>query len=351
MKIARNLLWFVFVLPFVGFTQDIHFSEMEFSPLTLNPAMAGVNYDFEANLNYRNQWGSVAKPYQTIAVSADGRLNPKHKRDKKAYVAAGLDFFNDQAGTSHLVTNHINLSVATHILLGSNSTLGVGVYGGWSQRSIDLSRSTWGSQYDGKHYNAALPSGESLSRTSFGAFDVGAGIVYSLHKEPSRMTANDSKFLNIGFSVYHLNRPNYSFLNPEGERLYMRYSAFINTSFGIKNTDVLVEPALYFYQQGPAREILIGSYVKYILKDESSYTIFVQEMTASLGLFYRNRDALIVKALFQWNGIGLGFSYDINTFSSLVSASKGKGAFEFALRYLIPDFSRRKYITGGRSFF
>lgn len=347
----KRLIVLILLMPFAGMAQDIHFSQMEFSPLTLNPALAGANYDLEANLNYRSQWNSVASPYQTFGASVDSRLNPKNKATKKAYIAAGLDFFNDRSGSSRVTTNHVNLSLATHIIMGEGSSLGLGVYGGWGQRFIDPSASTWASQYDGMHYNPSIQSGETFRSSSFNAFDVGAGMVYTYNSGSTRIGENDAKKINVGFATYHLNRPNYSFLDPTGEKQYMRFSGFINGSFGLRNTRVSIDPGIYFHQQGPAREIYLGTYVKYMIKEESHYTIFVQPFTASLGLFYRNQDALVVKAMLEWNGIGLGFAYDVNTFNTLVTASKGKGAFEFALRYLIPDYSRRPYTSGGRSFF
>lgn len=347
----KRLILFLFLIPLGAKAQDIHFSQMEFSPLTLNPAMAGANYDLEANLNFRSQWNSVAKAYQTVGASVYSRFNPKHKSTKKAYIAGGLDFFNDRSGSSRVTTNHVNLSIATHIIMGEGSSLGLGVYGGWGQRFIDPSASTWASQYDGMHYNPNIASGENFRNPSFNAFDVGAGMVYTYSTKDTRIRENDGKRINVGFSAYHLNRPNYSFLNLTNEKQYMRFSGFVNGSFGIHNTRVIIEPGIYFQQQGPAREIYLGSYVKYIIKEQSQYTLFIQPFTASLGLFYRNRDALVIKALFEWNGMGLGFAYDVNTFNSLMTASKGKGAFEFALRYIIPDYGRRPYVSGGNSFF
>src|SRR5699024_5361272 len=120
-------------------------------------------------------------------------------------------------------------------------------------------------------------------------------------------------------------------------------------AFGLRKTHIILEPGIYFNHQGPANELYLGMYVKYIIQEQSHYTIFVQPFTASLGLFLRNQDAFVVKALLEWNGLGLGFAYDINALNSLVSASRGKGAFEFALRYIIPDYARRPYVKGGKS--
>jgi len=60
---------------FRSFAQDIHFSQMEYSPLTLNPALAGANSPMQGIVNYRSQWNSVAVPYKTIAASFDMRCN------------------------------------------------------------------------------------------------------------------------------------------------------------------------------------------------------------------------------------------------------------------------------------
>lgn len=79
------------VISFGATAQDVHFSGMDFSPLTLNPAMAGANYDLQANVNYRTQWNTVATPFQTMAASADMRLNA-NKRNSSGHLAAGVNY-------------------------------------------------------------------------------------------------------------------------------------------------------------------------------------------------------------------------------------------------------------------
>src|SRR5690554_6833712 len=77
--------------------QDVHFSQMYYSPLTLNPALSGIDNPITAIVNFRTQWKSIATPYNTIGFSVDARLN-ENKRDKKGIFAMGLNFFNDQSG-------------------------------------------------------------------------------------------------------------------------------------------------------------------------------------------------------------------------------------------------------------
>lgn len=80
-----------FAISTSGFAQDVHFSQMSFSPLNLNPALAGANSTLQGIVNYRSQWNSVAEPYQTIGASVDGRFND-NKRNKKGIIAGGLNF-------------------------------------------------------------------------------------------------------------------------------------------------------------------------------------------------------------------------------------------------------------------
>lgn len=315
--------------------QDVHFSSMDYSPLTLNPALAGANYDLQANINYRTQWNSVAAPFQTIAASADMRLN-SNKRAKSGHLAAGLSFFNDLAGEERISTNNINLSLAYHLMADQNNTVGLGLYGGFGQRSFDPNGGMWGSQYDGMAYDPALSSGETFNNASFSMFDVGAGVVYTYSEGESRMRSNDGIKVNAGFAVYHVNRPNYSFINDGNEKLYMRYSGFANASIGIGSTTMSVDPALYAQFQGPAMEILMGADYRVLLNEGSKVTGNLQRTAVALGLFYRNQDAMIARMMVDYGGITAGFSYDINI-SSLSEVTKARGGAEFFLRWTMDN--------------
>jgi type IX secretion system PorP/SprF family membrane protein len=315
--------------------QDVHFSQQAYSPLTLNPALAGANHDLQAIVNYRSQWNSVAEPFQTIAASFDMRLNP-NKRDKKGHFAMGLNFFNDRAGAARMTTNNINLNVAYHVILDDGHTLGGGGYVGWGQRSIDPGAGKWGSQYNGTTYDQNINSGEVFGSNTFSMFDAGAGLVYTYSAAEQYMSANNSTRINAGFAVYHLNRPSYSFLNKQDESLYMRFSGFANAAFGIGNSNFIIEPGVYYQQQGTAREIFLGTYGRYILQEGSKITGNLERTSVALGAFYRFGDAFIAKALFEWSGLGVGFAYDFNL-SSLTSVSRARGGFELFLRWVMPS--------------
>jgi len=317
------------------FSQDVHFSQMEFSPLTLNPALAGANSPMQGIVNYRSQWSSVATPYKTIAASFDTRFN-ENKRNKSGILAGGLNFFNDQSGDLQVNTTNVNINLAYHLILDRTSTLGLGVYTGFGQRSINPNDGRWGSQYNGMTYDATVNPGETFNTSNFSYLDAGTGILYAYKRNKGYMTQNDQLAFNVGFSAYHVNRPKYSFIGAENEKLYVRYSAFANAEIGIQNTRGTLLPGIYFQRQKSSMEIMYGTYYKYILSEGSRFTGFTRPMSLYLGLFNRFKDAMVAKVLFEWDQYSAGFAYDI-TISSLNTVAGFKGGFEVFLRFNMND--------------
>lgn len=322
--------------------QDVHFSNMDYSPLTLNPALAGANEDVQVISNYRTQWNSVAAPYTTMALSGDMRVN-SNKRSKSGHLAVGLNFFNDQAGEARISTNNVGLSLAYHLLIDDKQTIGLGIQTGFGQRSLDAASGMWGSQYNGTAYDASLPTGETFGNPTFTYLDAGSGIVYTYKSGESRMRSNDALRINVGYAIYHLNRPSFSFIGNGEDPLFMRHSAFANASIGIGQTDMSIEPGVYFQSQGPSREILAGFDYRILLNEGSKRTGNIQRSSIALGAFYRNGDALITRILFNYAGFGIGMAYDFNIFSNLTEVSRARGGAEFFLRWVMDNpFSATK---------
>ena len=311
--------------------QDVHFSQAIYSPLTLNPALAGVSSPITAIVNYRTQWKSVASPYSTIAASFDMRLN-ENRRQRKGILAFGINFLNDKAGDARISTTNANLNLAYHLIVDQKSMIGLGIYTGFGQRSIDAAAGKWGSQFDGDSYNPALSSGETFLSDQFSFMDVGAGMVYTFKNSQRYMTSNDQKEFTLGGAVYHLSRPNYSFLSTNDERLYMRFTGFAEATIGISNTKLSLKPAVYYQRQRTAQELLIGTYFRYMAQEESRITGYNKGTFISLGAFYRNKDAFVAKAMVEWSDFTLGLAYDVNI-STLVNASKARGGFEIFIKY------------------
>ena len=331
----KKLITASFILSsFLSIGQDVHFSQMGNSPLTLNPALSGAHSPMQAVVNYRSQWRSVNSPFSTIGASVDGRFNQNNK--DVGIFAGGVNFFSDQSGTQKVSTTNVNLHLAYHLMIDDQNKIGIGIYGGWGQRALNLSDDRWGSQYDGAMddgYNSTLAGGSSaLDRNTFSYFDAGAGLTYSFSNQEGMTRRTNTRVHTTGIAFYHVNSPQFQFSSVEVEKLYMRWSIFYNGIIGLSNDKGAIEPGVYFNRQGTSMEILYGLYYRHQVNEGSYYTGRNKPFYLHFGLFHRWGDALIAKAMMEWNEVALGFAYDINI-SSLTPASNAKGGFELFLRY------------------
>lgn len=339
-KISIAILVFSFSL-LGARAQDVHFSQFNNAPMILNPALTGAfNAQHRIIANYRSQWGSIAKPYTTYALSYDCGLL---KSSNAGYLGLGLQLFADQAGDLRMGIFQGNVSVAYHVRLSKNHYLTAGIQGGYSQRTIDDNAAQWDSQYDPyasetNYFNSSL-AGEAITTESFGLADFSGGMLWTFKNNATNMASNDEIKGNLGLAVYHINQPKQTFSDLKEKKMFMKYAVHTNIHFGIRNTNMAIVPSACVWFQGPSREILAGSMFRFRLQEKSRYTSFVTETALSVGAHYRFGDAVVAAAQFEVKNWLIGLSYDINT-SKLASASKSMGGLEVALRYMCPLFQK-----------
>ncbi len=330
-KLNIKLSSILIIMYSVIHAQDIHFTQIQYFPLTLNPAMSGANYALSGNLIYRNQWKAVASPYNTFGLSVDGRIN---KSPKGHFFAGGLKFFNDNTGDLSLKTNDVTLNGAYHLRVEQGQFIGIGIYAGIIQKSINMQNAQWDSQYDGWQYNPSLPHNENYGSNTFIVPDAGVGITYSFDKNEGLYNRGGQNIkFNVGFSAFHVNTPSYTFLKSSKDKMPIRYVAFANGDIGIGKSSFAISPLIVLQLQGPSQELLTGLYGKYIFakaqQGKSGGSI-------ALGSIYRNKDAVTTNIVLEYDSYAIGFSYDINI-SQLKTISRGKGAMEVLIRYVVPS--------------
>jgi type IX secretion system PorP/SprF family membrane protein len=333
MKTKISLLALIVFVRISIFAQDIHFSQFYMSPLTQNPAMAGVNYNFQALLNYKDQWRGVTTPFKTFAASVDARLGKKTYKD--SYWAGGLNFFSDRAGDAKMGISQANITAAYHLGIATYQTLGIGLQGGFAQRSINYTALKWANQYDpSTGYNPDLASGEPETISSFSYGDLGAGIVWSYNNTAGLRHVEDNHDLKftLGAAVYHYRQP-YSFYKASREQLYPKYVLHGNSLISMPNNhNFALLPGFVFYSQGSAKEWFFGSLIRYNMQQESKYTGLKKSAAVYLGGYYRAKDAFTLAFLVERSPFSLGLSYDVNL-SKLTPASNARGGLELSLRY------------------
>lgn len=320
-------------------SQDIHFTQFNMIPVFVNPAQAGkFNGNFRGVIGYRNQWASVTKyPYTTYGGVIDA---PTKSQGKKGFWGFGLNVFADKAGEGGLKTTVANLYAAYHVRVSQNGFLSGGLTGGILQRSLQPSQLRFENQFDGIGHNSSLNSGETFAYQSFVKPSLGAGVSYAWGDDKSANVISNNNYagkkINIGFSVFNVTSPNYSFLKASSDKLAWRYSAFAMTSFGIDNTNMAILPSALLNFQKKATDIMLGTLIRYTLKEQSKYSQKVKGSAINIGGYYRWNDAFAPVFMLETGSLAFGVSYDLNV-SGLKNVSNGKGGLEIMIRYLNPN--------------
>lgn len=316
--------------------QDIHFTQFDAAPLVINPAFTG-GFDGMARVTaiYRNQWASVTVPFLTYGASIDAPI--LHDLSVDDYLAVGLQVYKDQAGDANLSNFSGLLSVAYHKFLGANvnKVLSVGLQGGYSQKTLDLTKLYFGDEY----VNGTFQPGTSLEYqlgllNQVKYYTVNAGVSFA---------CSPSEKFNyiIAVGANNLNQPADAFETKQSNQvgLDMRYNGQVGAVWNLSQRFSL-RPAVLYQNQASANEIIAGNEFHYL----SGNPEFPMYSTGFfLGGWYRTGDAVMVTAGVEFKGVRIGVAYDYNI-SDLQTASNGNGGFEIALRYIMPtplDFAHK----------
>lgn len=307
--------------------QDIHFSQFYESPLLLNPAASGASAgNFRFVVNYKNQWKSVINPYKTAAIAFDSHVYTD-KRHTGSSIGYGFTLYNDKAGSSKVTTNQGSLDLAYHLQVSRASNLSAGVKVGFFQRTINTTDLKWDSQYDGKNYDASLPTNESAVFSSFMKFDLAAGLLYNYYSRQTGMR------LELGGSMSHITKPKISYYSSDPS-LNFKYIGHARIQFKLSERAYFV-PGGFYALQGKHQEITAGANFKIAIGEETREhailnTFSLMSSAIQFGMYVRAKDALIfTTALDYKHNMTFGVSYDLNT-SKLNLASKRRGGLEFS---------------------
>ncbi len=331
-----HLLTFILLAVF-GFqvkSQDLHFSQINETPVMINPANTGFfpGY-FRAIANYRNQWASMGSPYKTMGLSIDGGIFKNRK--KSAFLGLGLTVFNDKAGAANIANTNICFNVSGILKVSKKSVISAGFYGGEIINKANYNALTYGNQFNGNEIDPAIASNESVAFRSFTTNDVGAGLAYEFSSVKGSQDRLDVISFRLGLAGYHLNRPVQDFGTGNGYRLPTKYVASAVVRVDIPGSKLSVLPSLIYMRQGfyaPAYQLNVGTFIKYRFKTGTKTTGQKTENGFAFGAYYRVQDAIIPQVLLDMGSYAIGLSYDINI-SGYKQASKTVGGFEISLRY------------------
>jgi type IX secretion system PorP/SprF family membrane protein len=302
--------------------QDIHFSQFFETPLLRNPALAGIfSGDIRVEAVYRNQWNSVTTAYQTGSFNAEYK-KPVGRGDD--FITLGGEILYDKAGTVALQSTHILPALNYHKSLSAekNMYLSLGFMGGWVQRSIDRSKITTNSQYDGTGFNPGLSTGETFPRNSYSYLDGSVGMSFN-----TQLGENADNNIYLGIGYHHFNKATkVSFYGNPNYEMIPKWVGSLGVRMNINEYSFFTLLGDYS-KQGSFTETMAGALYSWRLDDieNPKYLLHV-------GTFLRWKDALIPVAKIEFKPVSVSVSYDANL-SQLKTASKGRGGFELAMTY------------------
>jgi type IX secretion system PorP/SprF family membrane protein len=300
--------------------QDIHFSQFYENSILRNPALTGIfTGDYKIGVDYRNQWPTVATPYNTFMISGETRIQVN--REVNDYLSLGLAATYDKAGAISFTSMQVYPAIAYNKSLEDehHSYLSVGFTGGYISRSIDQSKITTSNMWvPGMGPTGA--TGENLTFKNIHNYDLGVGISLNSSLDP-----NGIFNYYLGASVYHINSPTEVFNNTADVKLPMtwQFNAGLHCSFS--QSFGFTAHANYSLQD-PYSNLIFGGLLTWRSVPVGLPSVFAFHF----GAFYRVNDALIPTVRIDYKDITIGYSQDI-TNSSLATGATGAGATEITL--------------------
>ena len=329
MKLKNTIFLLVSLFCFTEIQgQDLHFTQFQFAPLTVNPALAGAySGSYRIGGIYRDQYRSVAtNAFQTVDFMVDAPIMRGLRKQDWIGVGVGMDVM-DKAGAVGFNRTFYRVNGAYHLSFDEKQTsiFSIGLQMSSTNVSIDrlTSDDTRGGTPQEDPDVTEFNSSAMEENISDGYTDYQLGLMYN-----SRGTDSDFK---LGVALAKVLGPELRFNSLEEKD--MRITAFGAMTINM-NEKTSFNPAFLFQTQGPASEFSIQGQLGYLIKPERGIRL-------NGGLGMRFGDAIQVLAGVDIKDLRIGVSYDVNI-SGLNAASNYQGGFEVGVAYYGKIFKKPK---------
>lgn len=308
--------------------QDYNFTQYHYTPLLTNPAMVSSQDDISVFMNYRNQPTIIDENFQNIMFSGIYPLI----NSKRRWGGIGATFVNDQNGR-FLRLNGGMLAFSYNVQLGKKHYLGLGLQGGYFQRSIDYSAETTSSQWDefSSTFVEGLGQGEEGFNNTSSYFTLGTGLWWQLEDENGRPKA----WLSAAF--HNVNEPNISFYNEVDTPLRIR-GTYAGAYRVWENDKWEIMPTFRLVSRSNQDQFNLGSWARYKLSNGDG---FIKQGSIGVGLWYNFNDAFVPSVEFVQPRYFAAFSFDIAT-SEDAQLWQGNSTFELTLGVKFPQAAKAR---------
>lgn len=303
--------------------QDTRFSQTLNNPLWFNPAAMDLTDDVRLNLNYRNQWATIADGYSTYAGTITAPVYLKSKGDStksRSRLDLGLNITDDKSGGFNRVDATFSFGFGLKLNEANIITAALNI--GFVQYSFAAMNQSFDEQYVYGAYDPNAATGESLTGKKT-APDVGLGFLW--HYAPE----NNKLQVFAGVAGFHVNQPNMSLNNGDG-----KLPARFDFQAGVKiiGNKVDFSPVVFYDLQGPFNQFIGGLLIDYK---------FGAAGKLNLGVYYKQGDAIPVQIGYNFKFLYLAYSYDFGI-SQLARTTPGLMTHEVTLALSLYDMAAKK---------
>jgi len=327
----RTVVRRLFVLALVVFSsrasgQYFQFSQYNFTPQRINPALVATSDYAQLAFVYRNQGTDGGFRLSSNSLNA---MYPIHSRKGNRWSGVGISLLDDRSGQAGIFsTQEAGVAYAVNIALASRQSLSLGTKFLYQGRRINLEGLYTGSQYiQDRGFDESLSPGENFGELKSDYFTFSMGLHWQVEDDDEEVVAY------WDFSFFDLNRPEEAFLtawplNPTlvaggGIRVY-------------RGRQLSILPQVLYTRCASNNIINAGAIFRYDLitstRDNRYLDLrssFVFGRSAILGLQYHNER------------MGLGVSYDFPFFYENVANT---GAIEVGI-VLKKEIIRKKRVS------
>ncbi len=300
--------------------QDPFFSQYSVSTMTLNPALVGSHMQAENKFSFisRNQWwGSGAQSYLTNSMSYEGHVL-SNLTNKFNHLSLGLMMLNENSNGGVLNNNYFSAALSNQTQITEKIVLKLAISGTYSNRMLNLSNSTFQSQFGSFGFMNTASNYDPVAATSPSYIEMNTGFAMEY----------SSSYIDYewGGAIFHASKPKLGFYDNTKYEIDPR---------GVAHGALTIRPnkngAFIFsgnwQVQAQKQLFTIGGGYTFNVGDSANHQL-------SIGICDRINESIYPFASLKVNSFVIGLSYDVTTaknktsFSSL-NSSEASIVWEF----------------------
>lgn len=317
-----NVLLILMVLAKTATAQDVRFSQYNYTPQVINPAVIATDDYFAGFVDYRVQNFSEDLTFKTVSVFGKHPIFNKNGERKAAF---GLGFLSDRGeGLGDINLNGLFTNFAYNFKIANKWSLSTGVGLNYSRREASLDNFTTGNQWvPNIGFIADANNGESFQNLTTSFISVNGGLQFY------QSDAEGDVKHYLGVSLFNANQPDESFIDNTTEKP-LRYSLQAGVRV-YENDQFSISPELIAEEQAENQFVGIGLNFTYHLTGDNPYDPIGK---GSLNFKVRNTigEAIIFGVQLDQPNFSVGFSYDLGISSDSFDPNTNATEFAFGIK-------------------